>query len=720
MAWPTNTVWPGSPAPLGATWDGKGVNFALFSAHADKVVLCLFDRRGERELRRVELPEVTNHVWHGYLPDARPGLLYGYRVYGPYDPANGHRFNPHKLLIDPYAKSLRGSIRWSDAVFGYRIGHTREDLSFDRRDSARGMPKCRVVDDAFTWGDERRPRRRWQETLIYELHVRGQTMRHPDVAVELRGTFEGLSSPAVIDHLVRLGVTAVELMPVHAFCDDRVLTDRGLRNYWGYNTLAYFAPEPRYLAGPDIAEFKTMVAWFHEAGIEVILDVVYNHTAEGNHLGPTLSFKGIDNASYYRLLPDDRRYYIDETGCGNTLDFSEPRVIQLVLDSLRYWVEVMHVDGFRFDLGTILAREPYGFDPRGGFLDAIAQDPVLSRVRLIAEPWDIGPGGYQLGNFPAGWAEWNDRYRDTVRGFWRGDEGMLPELGGRITGSSDLFETGGRRPFASVNFVASHDGFTLNDVVSYNEKHNEANGEGNMDGHNHNLSYNYGTEGPTHDPSINRTRSRQRRNLLATLLLSQGTPMLLAGDEFGRSQDGNNNAYCQDNETSWLDWSGIDAEGHDLLAFTTKLAALRRRHPVFRRPRFLHGNETGADGTPDIAWFSPDGPIVDDSHWHDPAARCLGLLLNGQAGRYTEPDGTETTDTAFLLLLNAADAAVPFKLPSIASGRGWRRVMDTAVPDLDEDDTRYADGSRVRLTPRSLVLFRRADRFARGESPWRA
>src|SRR5580704_14422135 len=537
----------GMPFPLGATWDGLGVNFALFSAHATKVELCLFDSEGAGELERIELPEYTDEVWHGYLPDARAGTLYGYRVHGPYEPAAGHRFNPNKLLLDPYAKQIVGEVRWDPALFGYTVGSPERDLSFDPRDSAAFMPKCRVIDPAFTWGRARPPGTPWERTIIYEAHLRGFTMRHPAVPPEERGTFAGMMHKEVTDYIRHLGVTAIELLPVHAFVDDSYLVEKGMRNYWGYNTIGFFAPQPRYLSSTAVKEFKEMVAHLHDAGIEVILDVVYNHTAEGNELGPTLSFKGIDNASYYRLAPE-RRYYINDTGTGNTVNLSHPRVLQMVTDSLRYWVQEMHVDGFRFDLATILAREPGGFDESSGFLDACRQDPVLSRAKLIAEPWDLGPGGYQVGHFTPGWAEWNDRFRDTVRAYWKGDPGKLPDLAARLTATGDLFNKRGRKPWASVNFITAHDGFTLNDLVSYNDKHNEANGEGNRDGRSENLSWNHGVEGPTDDPTIRALRLRQLRNLLATLLFSQGTPMILAGDEFARTQRGNNNAYAQDCE----------------------------------------------------------------------------------------------------------------------------------------------------------------------------
>ncbi|MFM2043427.1 MAG: glycogen debranching enzyme GlgX, partial [Pseudomonadota bacterium] len=601
------TVRPGRAYPLGATWDGFGVNFALFSAHAERVELCLFDETGNREIERVTLPDCTDEVWHGYLPDARPGLLYGYRVHGPYDPCRGHRFNPHKLLLDPYAKALVGGIRWSDAHFAYRVGSAREDLSFDRRDNARGMPKCRVIDPAFTWGPDRPPAVPWADTVIYEAHVRGLTRLHGGVAKPLRGTFAGLAGQPVIDHLKAIGVTAIELLPVHAYADERHLVEKGLRNYWGYASVGFFAPEPAYMSGRTTREFKTMVARLHDAGIEVILDVVYNHTGEGNHLGPTLSFRGIDNASYYLLNPHDRRFYVDHTGTGNSLNIAHPRVLQMVMDSLRYWVEEMHVDGFRFDLATTLAREPHGYDPGSGFLDAVRQDPVLSRVKLIAEPWDVGPGGYRVGQFPPGWGEWNDRFRDTVRRYWRGDEGMLPELAARLTGSADLFEHGKRKPWASVNYVTAHDGFTLMDTVSYAHKHNEANLEGNRDGHDANFSANYGVEGASDDPAVRALRLRQARNLMATLLLSQGTPMVLGGDELLRTQQGNNNAYCQDNPISWVDWTAGGVDGAEMTAFVARLTALRRAHPVLRRGRFLHGRERSADGIADIAWITPQG-----------------------------------------------------------------------------------------------------------------
>jgi isoamylase len=692
----------GLPYPLGATWDGRGVNFALFSANATKVELCLFDAAGVREIARCALPECTDEVWHGYLPDARPGTLYGYRVNGPYDPGRGHRFNVHKLLLDPYAKSLHGSFRWSDAHFGYRIGSPRQDLSFDRRDSARGMPKCRVVDPGFTWGADRAPDRPWSETIIYETHLRGFTKLHPAVPEALKGTAAGMSVREVIDYLKALGITAIELLPIHAFVNGRHLSERGLANYWGYDSIAFFAPEPRYLATGSLAEFKTMVTLLHDAGIEVILDVVYNHTGEGNQLGPTLCFRGIDNASYYRLA-DDPRGYIDFTGTGNTLNLTHPRVLQMVMDSLRYWVTDVHVDGFRFDLCTTLGREAQDFNPGSGFLDAVRQDPVLSRVKLIAEPWDVGPDGYQLGNFGPGWSEWNDRYRDNARRFWRGDEGVLPELAARLAGSADLFDHRARRPSSSINFVTAHDGFTLADLVSYERKHNEANGEDSRDGHNENYSVHYGVEGPTDDPAINALRRRHRRNLLATLLFSQGTPMLLGGDEFGRSQKGNNNAYCQDNEISWFDWAVPSGE-QEMIAFVRRLIALRRQHPVIRWPRFLHGHHRSPEGVKDITWLSPAGTEMTPEQWQEGQRRCVGLMLNGEAETPIDADGTPLACPLLILLINGGGNAEDFVLPAVPRGRGWARLIDTAQDGEPATDL-VAFGSAARLDGRSVMLL---------------
>jgi isoamylase len=706
---------PGSPYPLGATWDGAGVNFALFSESAEGVELCLFDGEERREETRIAMPEQTDLVWHGYLPEARPGRRYGYRVHGPWDPERGHRFNPAKLLLDPYAKALDGTIRWSDALFGYTVGHPDEDLARDDRDSAPGIPKAVVVDPAFTWGDDRPPRIPWNETIIYEVHVKGFTARHPEVPKALRGTYAGLVSPPALEHLRRLGVTAVELMPVHHFVYDRPLVERGLANYWGYNSIGFLAPDVRYAAGSSlgaqVAEFKTMVKTLHQAGIEVILDVVYNHTAEGNHLGPTLAFRGIDNAAYYRLVADTPRYYIDYTGCGNTLNMMHPRVLQLIMDSLRYWVLEMHVDGFRFDLASTLARELHDVDRLGAFFDIIHQDPVISQVKLIAEPWDLGEGGYQVGNFPVLWAEWNGMYRDTVRAFWKGDEGQVGPLAHRLTGSSDLYGRGGRRPWASVNFVTAHDGFTLNDLVSYDRKHNEANGEDNRDGHDHNLSWNHGVEGPTDDPAIVDLRARQKRNFLATLLLSQGVPMLLGGDEVGRTQRGNNNAYCQDNEISWYDWN-LGRQRRSLLDFTRQVIALRRAHPVFRRRQFFFGRRILGSEVKDVTLLRPDGREMSEADWSNSQARCLGLRLAGDAIPETDARGEPVRDDTFVVLLNAHHEPVEFVLPAHHRGVRWERVLDTAEPDGHRRVRPHRGGEAYRLEGRSLAVLRLARRGA--------
>jgi isoamylase len=700
---PINAVWPGQAYPRGATWDGKGVNFSLFSANATKVELCVFDSNGRQELQRIALQERTDDVWHAYLPEARPGLLYGYRVHGPYDPQHGQRFNPHKLLIDPYAKQIQGQLRWSNALFGYRIGHPKEDLSFDRRDSAAGVPKSRVVDSAFTWGDDQPPRVPFHDTVIYELHVRGFTMRHPGVPPELRGTYAGLATAPVIDHLLRLGVTAVELMPVHTFVDDRQLLDRGLRNYWGYNTIGFFAPDMRYSATGRVGEFKTAVKTLHAAGIEVILDVVYNHTAEGNQLGPTLSFRGIDNVSYYRLSSEEPRYYMDFTGCGNTLNMRHPRVLQLLMDSLRYWVTEMHVDGFRFDLASALARELYEVDRLGSFFDTIGQDPVLSQVKLIAEPWDVGEGGYQVGNFPPGWNEWNDRYRDTVRAYWKGDEGLLGDFARRFTGSADLYEASGRSPHASVNFVTAHDGFTLQDLVSYDGKHNEANGEDNRDGHDQNHSWNHGAEGATDNPDINALRAQQKRNMVATLLLSQGMPMLLAGDELGHSQNGNNNAYCQDNEISWLDWD-LSERGRDFLEFVAQMVAFRRRHPVFSLRRFLRGT-TLKDGISEVAWLRPDGGEMTDNEWRTGYNRCLGVYMAGTVIDRVDERGRPVSDDNFLALFNAHHERIEFLLPELHGTGAWQLLLDTANATQPFEHKLYDAGAMYPLQGRSMALL---------------
>ena len=666
---------------LGATWDGAGVNFALFSEHAESVELCLYDESGRKELTRLTLPACDNNIWHGFVPGCLPGTRYGYRVYGPYEPERGHRFNPNKLLIDPYARLIDGDLKWSDSHLGYKTNSAREDLSIDRRDNSRVMPKSVVVDNAFSWGADKTPRIHMSDTLFYECHVGGFTLMHEGIPDQLRGSYTAMADPLAIGHLKALGITSVELMPIQHFVDDRFLVDKGLVNYWGYSTLNYFAPEQRYLSRPvsttgsaALAEVKHMVRRLHDAGMEVILDVVYNHSCEGDHRGPTLSFKGIDNHSYYRLNPDDKRYYINDTGCGNTINLNHPRVLQLVMDSLRYWVTEMHVDGFRFDLATTLAREESGFDSRGGFLDAVQQDPVLSRVKLIAEPWDIGPGGYQLGAFPAGWSEWNDRYRDTLRRFWRGDDSMLPELAKRVHGSSDVFDHSGRAPSASVNFVTTHDGFTLTDTVSYRERHNHANGEDNADGHHANFSENYGVEGPTDDKAINEFRERQRRNLLATLMLSQGVPLLLSGDEMGRTQNGNNNAYCQDNEINHLDWSLLKKES-DFFEFTRRLIALRQAEPLLRSRSFLHTPEEvssdEANGeTVRIKWLNPAGDDMSASQWGESYARCVGLLLTDKVGQYS-----------WLMIFNASREAIEFTLPPTDSDSCWICKLDTAQSD---------------------------------------
>jgi len=704
-------IWPGSPYPLGATWDGEGVNFALFSENATAVDLCLFDRPNDpQETHRIRIEECTDFVWHVYLPEVRPGQHYGYRVHGLYEPESGHRFNPAKVLYDPYAKAIAGTVDWSEALFGYRIGDPKADLSFDDRDNAGSIPKCVVVDQAFTWGGDQLLRTAWDRTVIYELHVHGFTARHPDIPKELRGTYAGLATPAVIDHLQHLGVTAVELLPVHHFIRDKHLIDRGLTNYWGYNSIGFFAPDIRYATSPNRAnhvwEFKTMVKALHNAGIEVILDVVYNHTGEGNHLGPTLSFRGIDNASYYRLVPMQPRYYLDYTGCGNTLNVRHPRLLQLIMDSLRYWVLEMHVDGFRFDLASTLARELHDVDRLSAFFDIIHQDPVLSQVKLIAEPWDLGEGGYQVGNFPPGWAEWNGRYRDAIRRYWKGDGGQVAELAYRLSGSSDLYEGGGRRPHASINFVTAHDGFTLHDLVSYNQKHNEGNGEDNADGTDDNLSWNCGVEGPTTKPSIVALRERQKRNILATLLLSQGVPMLCSGDEMGRTQRGNNNAYCQDNEISWIDWK-LSKPQQSLLAFTRNLIALRQKHPVFRRRRFFQGRRIRGTEVKDLSWVRPDGKEMTDDDWAQGYVRCLGVRLAGHAIEEKDPKGRPLLDDTFLLLINAHHEPRPFTLPAHKRGVLWQPVFDTALYDTNgRAVTLLRGGEQYDLEGRSLALLR--------------
>ncbi|MFN3686674.1 glycogen debranching protein GlgX [Salinarimonas sp.] len=668
---------PGSPYPLGATWDGLGVNFAVFSAHAERMDLCIFDPSGRREIARYTMPEWTDEVWHGYLPHVRPGLLYGYRAYGPYEPQNGHRFNPNKLLVDPYAKALHGETRWTDALFGYRVNSPRADLTFDRRDSAPAVPKSVVIDDSFTWGDDRPPNVPWSETVIYEAHVKGLTKLLDEVRIPERGTYAALAHPTVIDHLKRLGVTAIELLPIHAILQDRFLQEKGLTNYWGYNTLNFFTPEPRYMSpGGGNDELRIAIRRLHAAGIEVILDVVYNHTCESSELGTTLSWRGLDNSSYYRHQADNRRYAVNDTGTGNTLNLSNARVLQMVMDSLRYWATSYRVDGFRFDLGVTLGREPHGFDPGAGFFDALRQDPILSRKKLISEPWDIGPGGYQLGHHPPSFAEWNDRFRDGVRRYWRGDSGMRPDLAARLSGSGDMFDRRARRPWASVNFITAHDGFTLADLVAYEEKHNEANGEDNRDGHSNNHSRNWGVEGPTDDPDIRAVRGRVMRAMLTTLMASLGTPMLLHGDEFGRTQHGNNNAYAQDNEISWLDWEEARSpEGEALTDFVARLVRVRRENPVIRCKRFLYGDPV-AEGVLDIEWFDEEGAVPSPEDWNDPERRALTMR---RAER--RDDGTLVL---IAFLLNAADETIRFRLPGAETG--WRLLVDSADPDRGEED----------------------------------
>ena len=700
-------VWRGNPYPLGATWDGSGVNFAVFSEHAEAVDLCLFDAEGTEE--RVRLVEQTDLVWHCYLPDSRPGQRYGYRVHGPYSPSEGDRFNPAKLLIDPYAKRIDGELAWDDALFGYRVG--ADDLEPDDRDSAPFVPKSVVINPAFVWGDETRPRTPLDRTLIYEVHVKGFTKLHPEVPEELRGTYAGLASGPAIDYLTNLGITAVELLPVHQHVTDRHLVERGLSNYWGYNTIGFFAPDIRYAstrgAGDQVREFKTMVKSLHDAGIEVILDVVYNHTAEGNHLGPTLSFRGIDNASYYRLMPDDGRYYMDYTGCGNTLNMTHPRTLQLIMDSLRYWIQEMHVDGFRFDLASALARELNDVDRLGAFFDIIHQDPVISQVKLIAEPWDLGDGGYQVGNFPVLWAEWNGIYRDTVRAFWKGDEGQAGGMAYRLTGSSDLYGRGGRRPYASINFVTAHDGFTLNDLVSYNDKHNEANKEDNRDGHDHNLSWNCGVEGPTDDVKILELRGRQMRNFVATLLLSQGVPMLSGGDEIARTQQGNNNAYCQDNELSWHDWK-LTRPQRELLDFVRYVVDLRRQHPVLRRQKFFFGRRIRGSEVKDLSWFRPDGQEMTDEDWSNGFTRSFGLRLAGDAIAEVNALGDPIVDDTLMILVNAYHEPIDFVLPAHRRGAPWEVVLDTRAANGRHRHRPLRGGEAYDLGARCLAMLRLA------------
>ena len=698
----TSKIKEGSSHPRGATWDGKGTNFSLFSANAVKVEVCIFDSSGERELQRIELPEYTRQIWHGYVPDVHPGTPYGFRVHGPYEPNNGHRFNPNKLLLDPHAYAHTGELKWNPALFGYTL-ETGDDLTFDERDSAPFMPKCTVVDPNFDWSEPRRRRSfPFHNTIVYELHVRGYTKLHPGVPEHLRGTYAGLAVPEVVAYIKSLGVTAVEMLPVHTFINEGHLVERGLTNYWGYNTIGFFAPDQRYAAAPveSLQEFKEMVARLHEAGLEVILDVVYNHTAEGNEHGPTLSFKGIDNASYYRLLPDQKRYYINDTGTGNTLNLSHPRVIQMVTDSLRYWVEEMQVDGFRFDLGTILAREPNGFDSQSGVLKACNQDPVLGKVKLIAEPWDCGPGGYQVGAFPPDWAEWNDRFRDTVRDFWRGSA-SASALAPRLCASPDIFNHQGRKPWASLNFITAHDGFTLQDLVSYNDKHNEANREDNKDGNSDNRSWNCGAEGPTDDENIIALRERQKRNFLATLFLSQGTPMLLAGDEFGRTQAGNNNSYCQDNEINWVNWN-INDRGQSLIRFAQKLTHLRHRYPILRRNRFLTGEYIPDLEVKDVTWINANGKEMDEAHWANTEMRCFGMMIDGRAQATGIRERAK--EATMLIVVNGHHDAIQFALPECTGGSEWSLLIDTNLP-ADEQPISFQTGAEYTVTPRSFLLF---------------
>lgn len=702
------TQWRGYSYPLGATWDGKGVNFALFSEHATGVDLCLFDSPdNEKETERIPITEFSDHVWHIYLPEVLPGQQYGYRVHGPYDPQQGHRFNPNKVLLDPYAKGIGRDVKWDDAVFGYRVGDPEGDLSFDDRDSAAYAPLAIVIDPAFTWGNDRPPRTPWHKTIVYELHVKGFTQLHPALPERLRGTYAGLASETVIKHLTDLGVTAVELEPVHYFLNDRHLLERGLTNYWGYNTLGYFAPARRYAAKhiqqDAVQQFKMMVAGLHQAGIEVILDVVYNHTAEGNQLGPTLSMRGIDNTAYYKLADADRRCYRDYTGTGNSLNVRHPRSLQLIMDSLRYWVTDMHVDGFRFDLASTLARELYEVDRLGAFFDIIHQDPILCQVKLIAEPWDVGEGGYQVGNFPVLWSEWNGIYRDNIRRFWKGDEGLLSEFATRLSGSSDLYKGDGRKPYASINFVTCHDGFTLQDLVSYNDKRNEANGEHNQDGANDNNSWNCGAEGPTDDPTIKALRAQQKRNFMATLLLSAGVPMILAGDELGHTQHGTNNAYCQDNDTTWVNWN-ISDEQRAFLRFVQSIITIRRTHPVFQRRKFFQGRKIDGADVPDISWFQPSGEEMSDEAWDAGYTQCLGVRFPGDLIGDVNERNEPLTGDSIVLLINAYHEAIPFRLPARGKGQEWERLIDTADPEADS--IKRKGGEQYEIKGRSMVILR--------------
>ncbi|CAN5687571.1 glycogen debranching protein GlgX [soil metagenome] len=698
-------VWPGKAYPLGATYDGSGTNFAVFSEVAEKVELCLFDADGVET--RVTLPEVDGFVWHGFLPNVESGQRYGYRVHGPYDPAAGHRCNANKLLLDPYSKAIDGTFDWDQSLFSYNFG---DPDSRNDDDSAASMPKSVVINPYFDWGVDRPPQREYADSIIYEAHVKGLTETHPDIPEQSRGTYAGIAHPAIIEHLKTVGATAIELMPVHHFANDSTLIDKGLSNYWGYNTIGFFAPDAKYSTssatpGNQVQEFKAMVRALHEAGIEVILDVVYNHTAEGNHMGPTVSMRGIDNAAYYRLVDDDKRYYMDYTGTGNSLNVGHPHSLQLIMDSLRYWVTEMHVDGFRFDLASTLAREFYDVDKLSTFFELVQQDPTVSQVKLIAEPWDVGPGGYQVGNFPPQWTEWNGKYRDTVRDFWRGEDASLGEFASRLTGSADLYEHTGRRPVASINFVTAHDGFTLLDLVSYNEKHNDANGEGNNDGESNNQSWNCGVEGPTDDPEILALRARQQRNFITTTLLSQGVPMLCHGDELGRTQGGNNNGYCQDNEITWIDWAAVDT---GLLEFTQSVSALRAAHPVFRRRRFFDGLPVrlrGSERLPDISWFSPDGSEMSDEDWDSGFGKSVSVYLNGQGIPDLDPRGHRVTDDSFVLCFNAHHEPIEFTLPSKEFGQTWQAVIDTSAESGDEEAKPVSAGEAIRMEARAMVVL---------------
>ena len=697
--------YPGIPYPLGATWDGQGVNFALFAENATGVELCLFEEAmGKTQTVIVPMTERTHHMYHVYLPDIKPGQLYGYRVHGPYDPLNGHRFNPAKLVIDPYAKAVAGTISWDNSLFGYELGQEEEDLKISDSDSAPFIPKCVVVDDSFDWGGDRAPKVPYHQSVIYETHVKGFTKMHPEIPKEIQGTYAAMGHPVTIAYLKKIGVTAVELLPVHHFVADRHLVEKGLTNYWGYNSIGFFAPDARYsssgVRGEQVTELKTMVRELHKAGIEVILDVVYNHTAEGNHLGPTLSFKGIDNVSYYRLM-DEKRFYNDYTGTGNTLRANLPNVLRLMMDSLRYWIQQMHVDGFRFDLASTLARELHEVNKLSSFFDVIHQDPVISQVKLIAEPWDVGEGGYQIGNFPPGWTEWNGKYRDCIRDYWRGADSMLGEFAARFTGSPDLYQDDNRRPTASINFITAHDGFTLNDLVSYNEKHNEANGEDNKDGESHNRSWNCGVEGPTDKKEVLQLRQRQKRNFLSTLFLSQGVPMLVAGDEMGRTQKGNNNAYCQDNEISWVDWTQADQE---LIQFTSDLIEMRKNHPAFCRRKWFQGQPIKGVGVEDIAWFLPDASEMTDEHWNNSFAKSLGVYFNGKGIHTVNPKGEPVVDDSFYVIFNAHHEPLDYLLPPEKYGSQWKKILDTAAGKVSETQA-FKPGDKLKVEGRSIIVL---------------